>query len=466
MRKLAQLRKKCNAELEEKTHHEEKNKVLQNKALENKALKRKREEEISERDIIADSKKKKEDESVEAEKNKIENIQHNDEDTVLQERTLEKKPPSENENRKENDQEKAGGDEGKNSKDKEARKLLEEEKRKSRIREIRRNAEERREKQRKSLSHQQRPPQGVAQSLSENSIVVPWEQQEEEEKVTLTKEEERNMTKDQILSILDQSSSDEDSVASLNPVPLLSDQLRRAEALPRRAEALPRRAEALTRRVEPLYLLEEKPDAGLYDPPDPTIRVMIHSPELLEDKKDLLESKTSIDNGEESLYQEDDVMQSSIIIENVTSLSTNQAELVPECRELYGLPKNLGALVQIISDPDSDLSYDDDGSSGDELRLREARRLEAPGDQTDKFSYSLKFEPSCPATYTQPNNTNQKYIVIKADVGMEMGCYNCNEPLDRITNKHGFDLQDKSTLIFCECGKQYRIQPGHQLSIM
>ena len=26
---------------------------------------------------------------------------------------------------------------------------------------------------------------------------------------------------------------------------------------------------------------------------------------------------------------------------------------------------------------------------------------------------SLKFEPSCPATYTQPNNTNQKYIVIK-----------------------------------------------------
>ena len=65
---------------------------------------------------------------------------------------------------------------------------------------------------------------------------------------------------------------DEDSVASLNPVPLLSDQLRRAEALPRRAEAL-------TRRVEPLYLLteakgahEEKPEAGLYDPPDPTIR--------------------------------------------------------------------------------------------------------------------------------------------------------------------------------------------------
>ena len=72
---------------------------------------------------------------------------------------------------------------------------------------------------------------------------------------------------------------DEDSVASLNPVPLLSDQLRRAEALPRRAEAL-------TRRVEPLYLLEKKPDAGLYDPPDPTIREA-SNPEINEDLEEL-----------------------------------------------------------------------------------------------------------------------------------------------------------------------------------
>ena len=71
---------------------------------------------------------------------------------------------------------------------------------------------------------------------------------------------------------------DEDS-ASLNPVPLLSDQLRRAEALPRR--------------VEPLYLLteaqgahEEKPDAGLYDPPDPTIREA-SNPEINGDLEEL-----------------------------------------------------------------------------------------------------------------------------------------------------------------------------------